>query len=122
MSAQIIQFAARRNGSPVPEKTDIKERKGAASRQTKAPRDDASFFAFTDTGYGDFMRGRRLAGILIKKADSFALERAFHALVREAMQRAKRGGKRSRRPWTPTNNGFLQAISRYVANGEVLEA
>jgi len=64
----------------------------------------------------------KLAQALINKADSGALERAFNALVREAMQRAARGGKRSRRPWTPTNDGFLQAISRFVADGKVLEA
>ena len=93
MSAQIIQFAARRNGSPVPEKTDIKERKGAASRQTKAPRDDASFFAFTDTGYGDFMRGRRLAGILIKKGQQFCARTCFSRFGARGNAASKEGRK-----------------------------
>ena len=121
MTAEIIQFAAPRHGSQISKKTDIEARTGEAAPTIKA-RDDASFFAFSGGAYDDFMRGRRLAGVLIKKADSVALESAFNALLREAMQRATKGGKRSRRPWTPTNEGFLQAISRYVANGEVLEA
>jgi hypothetical protein len=91
MSAQIIQFAARRNGSPLSEKTDIKER--TASRQTKTPRGDASFFAFTDTGYGDFMRGRRLAGILIKKGQQFCARTCFSRFGARGNAASKEGRK-----------------------------
>jgi hypothetical protein len=116
MSAQIIQFGAYQAAAP---QGGYKNRGSRA----KAVSEDASFFAFREgSGCEDFMRGRKLAKALINKADSAALEHIFQALVFEAMQRAKRGGKRSRRPWTPANDGFLQAISRYVANGEVLEA
>ena len=97
MTAQIIQFSAARAAAP----QGLYKNRGS---RAKALREDASFFASREgNGYEDFMRGRKLAQALINKADSFALEHIFQALVFEAMQRAKRGGKRILRViwWDP---------------------
>jgi hypothetical protein len=77
---------------------------------------------FARTAKGGFMRGRRLAEVMIERADQTTIELAFQSLVREAMQRAARGGKRSRTPWTPVSDGFLQGIARFVATGEILRS
>lgn len=77
----------------------------------------------------DFRRGWMCAAAIIEHAKLAEMiehcrsvemiEAAFQSIIKEAMQRRATGGKYSRTPWTPTSDGFLHSIARYVATGKV---
>ena len=120
MSAQIIRFSDyAREGRPAAEtEPTALDRLIVRTLADEAP----ALFARTAVPFEDFMRGRRLAEFMIERADQTTIELVFQSLVREAMQRAARGGKRSRTPHTPGSDGFLQGIARFVATGEALKS
>jgi hypothetical protein len=68
----------------------------------------------------DFRRGAMCAAAMIEHPQ-FAerIEAAFKYIIEEAMRRRAKGGKNSRKPWTPASDGFLFGITRYVATGKV---
>jgi hypothetical protein len=115
MSAQIIQLNAYRRAGPQEKPRRIRVRR-------KRSEVDPSFFALNPGARPkehcrDFMRGRRLAELAIEQRDTCALQRTFEVLLREAMGRAVKGGKRSRTTWTPASYGFLEGLAYFLATG-----
>ncbi len=110
MRAQVIQLCNCRKAAPTYKAR--RSRKGAAE----------SLFERTGAGYDDFIRGRKFAELLIKRAEQTEIEQAHWAIINEAVRRRLKGGEHSRKAWTPVNDGFLQSIARYVATAKISRA
>jgi hypothetical protein len=112
MSAQVIPFSSRRSRQAPADNPKLRERKRMCSRK--------KIFERSGNNFEDSMRGRAYACLLIEGADAAEIQKAFWAVIREALQHRATDDKHDRDPWSLASFGFLHAIAIYISTGKVL--
>jgi hypothetical protein len=118
--SNIVQFSAYRR----PKESAETERRTEIMMAIEMLRQQQHFFERrvprAQLPVSDFKRGWMCAAAMIEHPQlAERIEIAFKSIIEEAMSRRAKGGKNSRKSWTPASDGFLLGIAKYVATGEV---